>query len=76
MPETRTSGVLLNALLPESENSLSRILQYDDQTFELSQQISGSGFRYEAGDISLVGKGQDATLVLGDSLTLKLTERK
>ena len=52
------------------------ILQYDDQTFELSQQISGSGFRYEAGDISLVGKGQDATLVLGDSLTLKLTERK
>lgn len=52
------------------------VVQYDDQTFELPQQISGSGFRYEAGGVSLMGKGQEATLILGDSLTLTLTERE
>lgn len=51
------------------------VLQYDDQMIELPQKISGSGFLYELGTVSLRGKGRDATLVLGDSLTLTLTQK-
>ncbi len=51
------------------------VLQYDEQTFELPQKISGSGFWYESDAMSLRGKGNDATLVLGDTLTLRLTRK-
>ena len=52
------------------------VVKTDDGTYNLKQYVTGSGYGYRNGSVDLRGKGSEATLTLGDSLTLTLQEKK
>lgn len=50
-------------------------VQYDDQIFELTQQVSASGVHYKNDQVDLIGKGKEIQFTLPDGMILKMNEK-
>ena len=48
---------------------------YDDQIFELTQQVSASGVHYKNDQVDLIGKGKEIQFTLPDGMILKMNEK-
>ena len=52
------------------------VVRLDDQQYELRQQVSASGVRYANDEVTLLGKGDEITLVLPDGKELTMTAKQ
>jgi len=68
-----TNGESLSVRFPRDQHLA--ILTRNDQSIELSQQLSGSGFIYSSGSTTIRGKGDSLTVEIGRTPPIQCTNQ-